>query len=105
MKKLMLLVLTSLFLFSIAFASNESYTAIKVVGDSMWPTLKDGETKFCFVKDSYVPGDIVAFNNGSNLIGHRIVGGFLGKLITKGDNNPIIDFNLLDTNDILCAIS
>lgn len=105
MKKLMLMVITSLFLFSIAFASNGQYTAIKMAGDSMWPTLKDGETKFCYTKDSYVPGDIVAFSNGSDLVGHRIVGNIFGKLITKGDNNPIFDLNLLDSNDIICAIS
>jgi signal peptidase I len=70
----------------------------------MYPTIKDGETKSCEVEDDYCVGDIVAFNCKNQIVSHRIVGELFGKYVTKGDNNIMPDFGLVDSSEILCKV-
>jgi len=63
-----------------------------VSGASMQPTLHSGDLALVMRDSSYVPGDVVAFQVGNNLVIHRIVGGSaeLG-FDVKGDNKSDVD--------------
>jgi signal peptidase I len=77
---------------------------VQLTGYSMYPTIKNGETKPCEVENSYCVGDVVAFNCDSQIISHRIVGEMFGKYITKGDNNIIPDLKLVDASSVICKV-
>jgi len=110
-----LLGLSSIFFinFSAASANSElvidknkySGVFVQLTGYSMYPTIKDGEMEPCEPSQNYEAGDIVAFNKGDLVVGHRIIGQVFGRYITKGDNNVIPDIFLLDKKDIICKIS
>ncbi len=69
---------------------------LTVHGDSMLPTLQDGDTVYIMKNENYKIGDIIAYylknnENVSPIIIHRII--FVRKtyVLTKGDHNDFID--------------
>jgi signal peptidase I len=58
----------------------------EVLSDSMYPTIKTGDVIMVVPKDEYKVGDIVAFEDGSMIVTHRIVDeNEDGSFVTKGD--------------------
>jgi signal peptidase I len=58
----------------------------EVLSDSMYPTIKTGDVIMVVPKDEYKVGDIVAFEDGSMIVTHRIVDeNEDGTFVTKGD--------------------
>ncbi len=87
------------------------YTNIKIVGDSMLPTMHNGEIYEVEHRDidKIGIGDIIVYNIwGDHLTVHRVVeiskdnNHFLFK--TKGDNNKVLDNYQLTENQILGVI-
>lgn len=71
------------------------YITLAVVeGNSMEPALQTGDVviviKRISIRDISV-GDVVVYRRGGALIIHRVVAVSDGILITKGDNNPLVD--------------
>jgi hypothetical protein len=81
---------------------------VKTGGDSMFPTIKNGQGCFCVQKERYIIGDIVAFfydkNGEYQGILHRIISEDGEDIITKGDNNEISDPSPIKQENILCAV-
>ena len=67
------------------------FGASVVLSGSMDPTLKVNDLVFITESDDYQPDDIVVYQNGSELIIHRIVSIDGDQVITKGDANPVAD--------------
>ena len=107
MKRGLLILLLALLLLNIATSVNfrEYKMKIKVVGDSMYPTLKNGEVVNCSASPVYQVGDIIVYQSGEDFVVHRIIGKFLGFYIIKGDHNNIVDPDLVTKNRILCKVS
>ncbi len=60
-------------------------------GDSMWPTLKDGQRIQCiFLEKDPELGDIIFFKENDEYIIHRVIN--LSPLITKGDRTYNYEF-------------
>lgn len=58
----------------------------EVLSDSMYPTIKTGDVIMVVPKDEYQIGDIVAFEDGSMIVTHRIIDqNEDGSFVTKGD--------------------
>ena len=58
----------------------------EVLSDSMYPTIKTGDVLMVVPKDEYQIGDIVAFEDGSMIVTHRIIDqNEDGSFVTKGD--------------------
>ena len=58
----------------------------EVLSDSMYPTIKTGDVIMVVPKDEYKVGDIVAFEDGSMIVTHRIIDeNEDGTFATKGD--------------------
>lgn len=58
----------------------------EVLSDSMYPTIKTGDVIMVVPKDEYKVGDIVAFEDGSMIVTHRIIDeNEDGTFVTKGD--------------------
>ncbi|WP_172967208.1 S24/S26 family peptidase [Thermococcus sp. 101 C5] len=86
---------------------------LKVTGNSMYPVIKEGDIVSInrFQPEIQLhPGDIVLIRNFDGVILHRVVKIKGNSIITKGDNNPLIDgvFNISDvlgiadiTSDVL----
>ena len=67
-------------------------TVVTVSGVSMEPRLRDGDLALIQQRDSYGPGDVVAFRtegpDAGHYVIHRIVGGTSRSgFVTRGDNN------------------
>jgi signal peptidase I len=65
-----------------------------VSGDSMYPTFHNGDLIFTRARDSYAPGDVIAFRVGGGhaTVIHRIVGGSARRgYVTQGDNRDTVD--------------
>lgn len=77
---------------------------VELTGYSMYPTIKNGETKPCEIESDYCVGDVVAFQCRDQIVSHRIVGELFGKYITQGDNNLLPDLELVDMSEILCKV-
>jgi signal peptidase I len=77
---------------------------ISLTGLSMYPIIKDGESKPCEVKEGYSTGDIVTFTKRSQNISHRVIGDVSGNYLTKGDNNLLPDPFLVGKEEILCKV-
>lgn len=64
----------------------------EVLSDSMYPTIKTGDVIVVVPQDEYKVGDIVAFEDGSMIVTHRIIDeNEDGSFVTKGDyigNSP-----------------
>ncbi|MFC1582672.1 helix-turn-helix transcriptional regulator [Planctomycetota bacterium] len=75
---------------AIAFLSDNGLSALPVCGRSMHPLLPEGSTvAVCPGRPRL--GDIAVFCRGSDLIIHRVVFKWNGRLITMGDNSPVPD--------------
>ena len=80
---------------------------IKVVGNSMLPTIKDGSKVYIIPIGSHSckVGDVVCYNNSHHFVLHRIVsiieenGKILYRL--KGDNLPNFDYRLVSKEQII----
>ena len=58
----------------------------EVLSDSMYPTIKTGDVIVVVPQDEYKVGDIVAFEDGSMIVTHRIIEeNEDGTFVTKGD--------------------
>ena len=58
----------------------------EVLSDSMYPTIKTGDVIMVVPQDEYEVGDIVAFEDGSMIVTHRIIEeNEDGTFVTKGD--------------------
>ena len=71
----------------------------EVLSDSMYPTIKTGDVIMVVPKDEYQIGDIVAFEDGSMIVTHRIIDqNEDGSFVTKGDyvGNSADDMPLKD---------
>ena len=67
-------------------------TYVIVSGRSMLPTLQGSDLVVTQHRDTYHPGDVVAFRVDGNYVIHRIVGGNgVDGYETRGDNNSAID--------------
>ena len=64
---------------------------IKIIGDSMLPTLHPGQKVLVEETDNYAVGDIVAYFLGKKLIVHRIYDLNSNFFIAKGDNKLTLD--------------
>jgi len=78
-------------------------------GNSMYPTIKDGQTCLCKTQDAYKEGDIVSFyrldeGNELTFITHRIKEITPNGFITKGDNNQKIDYTSIPKENVFCKI-
>jgi signal peptidase len=83
---------------------------VMVSGESMVPTLQDGDLALLWTRRTYYPGDLVAFRvpedepgEGAVII-HRIVGESRGKFIVQGDNKSSPDPWEPDGQDILGSL-
>jgi signal peptidase I len=78
---------------------------VRVQGNSMYPTLRTGDTVLLIRDDRYVVGDIVAFRSkqlGGAVVIHRIVDVAPdGRFVTQGDNNDFVDGDRLSDADVL----
>lgn len=78
-------------------------------GSSMYPTIIDGQVCACDKQDTYHTKDIVSFyipNDDSTIefISHRITMITPLGYITKGDNNPMIDYVSVPPENVFCKI-
>jgi signal peptidase I len=75
---------------------------ITIRGNSMEPYFHDGDVLVCRKKGEYKPyiGDIIVFKRANSLICHRVVDICLPYIVTKGDNNLLLDCPI-HLNDIM----
>lgn len=69
-----------------------TYATVK--GDSMEPTLLEGDLVVLARSDEYEIGDVIAYrvsSMGDATLIHRIVAVEDGRFLTKGDNNDFVD--------------
>lgn len=83
----------------------KGWIQLKIHGDSMLPTMKDGDMITVELCDQYKIGDIVAYytvvDNKVKIIVHRVV--FVRKtyVLAKGDNNDFIDPLRVSLNTVI----
>lgn len=66
-------------------------TWVRVVGDSMLPTLQDGDKVLVTRRTLYRVGDIVVFSYGDRILVHRVVAVKAGRYLCKGDGSGGIE--------------
>jgi len=95
-------------LISLISANTDLLSGMKsfvVISGSMEPDIPTGSIIYTVVKDYYAVNDVIAFNQKSRVITHRIVGiETVGDEIfyrTKGDANDIEDSQLISKNEIV----
>ena len=75
---------------------------IEIASNSMFPTLRRGDTAFVFNSHDYEVGDIIAYAHLENSITvHRIIRINDNLIYTKGDNNLEEDNYYLTQKDII----
>lgn len=78
---------------------------VRVHGNSMYPTLRSGDTVVLVRDDHYEVGDIVAFRSeqlGGAVVIHRIISAEPdGTFVTQGDHNGFVDGFHPSNDDIL----
>ena len=86
------------------------YSLTAIASDSMYPSLRKGDAIILEKvdnknKDSLKKGDIVAFEEGGNIVTHRILTiemeNGIEKIVTKGDNNDTKDVTKKRKDDII----
>lgn len=86
--------------------SSEKYF-FNVVGNSMFPIIKNNSYCVCYQKDKYEVKDIVVYfpkiNNEYVGVAHRIIEIDDGEIYLKGDNNNFIEGPIHQDN-IYCSI-
>ncbi len=75
------------------------YSQAVVLSDSMYPIFKKGDLVI-FKEGVYNEDDIIIFKKNNIFITHRIIECDDGEFITKGDNNPSVDRDLVSENEI-----
>jgi len=77
---------------------------LHVIGNSMFPTIKDDSKCLCVREEDYSVMDIIAFvNDEGQSISHRIISIDSERIFTQGDNNNFIDPPTKKEN-IICKI-
>ena len=75
--------------------NNNGKISLTVHGNSMFPTLNDGETVTVIKSEQYNIGDIIAYytitDNLVTIIVHRVIFTRSKYVLTKGDNNSFVD--------------
>lgn len=64
---------------------------IPVRGDSMWPSLRDGDAVLCEPMRAALPGEVVVAKLGTRLVIHRVVIWSEARVELRGDNAPESD--------------
>ena len=86
----------------------ESPFYIKIIGESMYPSIESGDTCICTSQEDYKEGDVVSFyvpaGDGVELIAHRIISENNNQFTTKGDSNNIQDSWVINKDQIFCQI-
>lgn len=100
MKFLLLFLLFWLIFFRPLFLFGDT-SYIIVIGDSMEPTLYQGDFVMAKVSSDYRVGDIIAYEKFNSTVVHRIVDITEEGFITKGDNNPDPDPWVVKKDEIL----
>lgn len=81
---------------------------IAIIGNSMSPSIKNGDTCVCVPQEDYSKGDIVSFyvpeGNQVELIAHRIIKNNNNQFTTRGDNNDLADNWIINEDQIFCKI-
>jgi signal peptidase len=77
-------------------------TPLKITTESMEPKLSVGTLVFMTDQNSYKPGDIISFFRNGNVITQRVDSiKEDGKIVTKGDNNKVVDINPVASSDVI----
>ena len=76
-----------------------NYKPIAILSNSMNPTFNRGDVVIYKSNASISPGDIIVFQNGSQIIVHRLIS-INEYYVTKGDANNIIDYMKTKQEDI-----
>lgn len=76
-------------------------TYVIVTGDSMEPTLHDGDLVVTRKRASYQPGDVVTFHVADGNVIHRIVDTTPDGFVTQGDNKASVDPWTPDADQVL----
>lgn len=82
--------------------------AIAVQGSSMAPALRAGDLAIVAPRESYLPGQVVAYRSpelGSAVLIHRVVGYDGDRLVLKGDANPFTDSYRPSRDEVLGAMA
>ncbi|GBD12153.1 hypothetical protein HRbin24_00153 [bacterium HR24] len=82
--------------------------AIAVQGSSMAPTLKAGDLAIVVPRESYLPGQVVAYRSpdlGGTVLIHRVVGYDGDRLVLKGDANAFADSYRPSRDEVLGAMA
>ena len=104
---LIITLILALFIYWLAIGYIKIY---EFEGNSMYPTIRDGQTCVCVVTEDYNVGDIVVYNATwvNKLICHRIIAEYVigGKeyYILKGDNNWIPDPVPVPEERVICEV-
>lgn len=110
----LLTLLVVLFSFTSSFAENTAsqaprYTASRLHGFSMYPTIKSGESILYTNAnvDDLEPGDIVVFTDfvSGERVCHRVVEIKNGKAKSKGDNNRFRDRGFISNKNLIGKVT
>lgn len=83
------------------YLNHYGYVDLIAHGESMFPTIKDGDQVRIIPQENYNENDIIAFWNSHNkIVIHRIIITKKNKFFTKGDNNKEFD-KIVSKKDIL----
>ena len=89
---IMLMVISSKYVFKDRIPNVFGYSIFKVVSGSMEPNIKIGDFVIIKKTNNYKVNDIVTYiDNNNNLVTHRLIKINDFKVITKGDNNNTSD--------------
>jgi hypothetical protein len=76
-----------------SFLSRERYVSVRAIGDSMIPSLNNGQAvRITSCKGKFVPGKCYVFENDGMLLLHRLVYYSAKRLLFMGDNSPGIQW-------------
>ena len=76
-----------------------NYKSIAILSNSMSPTFTRGDVVIYKDTEKILPGDIIVFQYGSQIIVHRVIG-INEYYVTKGDANNTVDYIKLKKEDI-----
>ncbi len=76
-----------------------NYKSIAILSNSMNPTFNKGDVVIYKDTKNIVPGDIIVFQYGSQIIVHRLIS-INEYYVTKGDANNTVDYIKLKKEDI-----
>ena len=76
-----------------------NYKSIAILSNSMNPTFNKGDVVIYKNEENILPGDIIVFQYGSQIIVHRLIS-INEYYVTKGDANNTVDYIKLKKEDI-----